>query len=76
MRSLVSRPSLADDSGGSGLPVRRVWDVPTELHAPIRQDAVLLTRARDNEVAQSFLRYLESEAARALKRRHGYLDDE
>ncbi len=73
--ALVSRSSLTGEGGGSELPVQLVWEVPAELHAPIRQDAVLLARARDNEVAHSFLRYLGSEAARALKRRHGYLDD-
>lgn len=34
------------------------WTVPEELHAPIRQDAVLLARAADSEAARAFLAFL------------------
>jgi molybdate transport system substrate-binding protein len=40
------------------------WDVPIELYQPIRQDAVLLLRARDNPAAQAFLAFLASPAVR------------
>ncbi|MGH8194802.1 MAG: molybdate ABC transporter substrate-binding protein [Woeseiaceae bacterium] len=48
------------------------WDVPQELYTPIRQDAVLLTRAADNPAARDFLAYLEGADARAVIRDFGY----
>lgn len=53
-------------SGGSG------WIVPAELHDPIRQDAVWLARAQDNPAAAELMRYLRSDAARAIIARFGY----
>lgn len=51
------------------------WDVPAELHAPIRQDAVLLRRGKGNEAAAAFLEYLRTPAARAAIRQAGYRTD-
>lgn len=48
------------------------WDVPADLHAPIVQQGVLLKRAANNPTAKNFLKYLHSEAARALIREDGY----
>ena len=48
------------------------WDVPEGLHAPIRQDAVLLGPGAGHEGAQAFLDYLGSDAAAVVIRRHGY----
>lgn len=56
------------DSAGSG----SRWEVPAALHAPIRQDAVLLKAGRDNPAATSFLSYLRSPAARHTIRSFGY----
>lgn len=36
------------------------FEIPSELHAPLRQDAVLLTRARDNEAARAFVEWLRN----------------
>ncbi len=36
------------------------WDVPSDLHAPIRQDAVLLVRGESNPVARELFAYLRS----------------
>lgn len=49
------------------------WVVPAALHAPIRQDAVLLQPGVANPAAQALLHYLRSDAARAVIRAHGYL---
>jgi molybdate transport system substrate-binding protein len=46
--------------------------VPQALHDPIRQDAVLLQRARDNPAALAWLEYLKSPAAGATIERFGY----
>ena len=48
------------------------WRVPASLHAPIRQDAVLLTGGRNNAAALALLRYLKSAKARALIAGFGY----
>jgi molybdate transport system substrate-binding protein len=48
------------------------WDVPAELHNPIRQDAVLLRHGESNPAAAEFLRYLRSPAARLLVQSFGY----
>ncbi len=48
------------------------WDVPADLHAPIRQDAVLLSRAENNIAALAFLDFLRTDRARAIISGHGY----
>lgn len=48
------------------------WDVPGELHEPLRQDAILLRHGAGNAAALAFLDFLRSDDARALIRRHGY----
>ena len=58
--------ALAPPSGG------HYFVVPETLHAPIRQDAILLTRGRENVAALMLLEYLSSEDARAVIRAFGY----
>lgn len=53
-------------SRGSG------WIVPSAMHAPIRQDAVLLSRGKDNPAAAALLQYLRSDKAKAVIRAYGY----
>jgi molybdate transport system substrate-binding protein len=48
------------------------WMVPANLYAPIRQDAVLLNPGKDHAAAAELLRYLQSDAARAVIRACGY----
>ena len=48
------------------------WVVPARLHQPIRQDAVLLERGKDNPAAAALLQYLRSDAAKAVIRSFGY----
>lgn len=48
------------------------WDVPASLHAPIRQDAVLLRRGAANEGARALLDHLRSDEARGVIERFGY----
>ncbi|HEU5072847.1 MAG TPA: molybdate ABC transporter substrate-binding protein [Polyangiaceae bacterium] len=47
------------------------WDVPPGLHEPIRQDAVLLTRAK-LPLANDFMAFLKSAAAKTMIRAAGY----
>jgi len=48
------------------------WIVPASMHAPIRQDAALLTRGAKNPAAQALLDYLRTDKAKALIRAYGY----
>jgi molybdate transport system substrate-binding protein len=50
------------------------WDPPAELYDPIRQDAILLTRAGDNDAAKAFLSWLRGDEARGVIRSFGYGD--
>ena len=47
-------------------------EIPAELHAPIRQDAILLEHGAGNAAALAFLAFLESNAARARIASAGY----
>ncbi|MEA3394568.1 MAG: molybdate ABC transporter substrate-binding protein [Pseudomonadota bacterium] len=48
------------------------WVVPAELHAPIRQDAVILGSGKDNPAAAALASYLRGDKARAIIRSYGY----
>lgn len=51
------------------------WEVPDELHEPIRQEAILLKHGADNTAAIDFLAFLRSATAQALIRASGYRTD-
>lgn len=48
------------------------WLVPAGLYTPLRQDAALLARGKDNKAARAFLDYLRSDKAKADIRGFGY----
>ena len=48
------------------------WIVPARFHPPIRQDGVLLRRARHNPAALAFYEFLKTTEARATIVGHGY----
>lgn len=48
------------------------WIVPDDLHNLIRQDAVLLAKAKDNPAAVALLDYLKGAAAKAVILAFGY----
>lgn len=48
------------------------WMVPPDLYPQLRQDAVLLTRGKDNPAALALLAYLQSDTAKAIIRSYGY----
>jgi len=56
-------------------PARRgsYWIVPTNLHDPLRQDAILLRRAAKNVAARALLDYLRTPAATSAIRHLGYI---
>jgi len=52
--------ALSQTRGAGGA----TWEVPPDLHAPVRQDAVLLARAADDAAARAFLAWLRSDRVR------------
>ena len=51
------------------------WIVPGEMHAPIRQDAVILAKGRDNAAVSDLFSYLKGDQARAVIQAFGYQTD-
>lgn len=48
------------------------WIVPANLHAPIQQDAALLSHGRDNPAAGELLKFMKGGKARGIIRAYGY----
>jgi molybdate transport system substrate-binding protein len=48
------------------------WIVPETLYEPIRQDALILAKGKDNTAAAELMRYLQGDAAKAVIRSYGY----
>ena len=48
------------------------WIVPAEMHEPIRQDAIVLNNAKENEAAKALMTYLKGDKARAIISSYGY----
>jgi len=48
------------------------WVVPGDLHAPIRQDAVILKQAKDNPAVSALFDFLQSEPALTIIHDYGY----
>ena len=49
------------------------WIVPTNLYAPLYQDAVLLKKGEDNPAATALLNYLKGAKAKAIMTTYGYI---
>ncbi|MDR1935817.1 MAG: molybdate ABC transporter substrate-binding protein [Candidatus Accumulibacter sp.] len=48
------------------------WIVPAKLHEPIRQDAVILAKGKDNAAASAFVDYLKGPKAGKVIESYGY----
>jgi molybdate transport system substrate-binding protein len=48
------------------------WVVPQSMHAPLKQDAVLLKVGKDNAAAHALLKYLQGDTAKGIVTRYGY----
>lgn len=48
------------------------WDVPAELHEPIKQDMILLTKGKDNPAARALMEFMGGPQAKAVIGRYGY----
>jgi molybdate transport system substrate-binding protein len=62
----VALAQIALDDGGGR------WPIPDDLYSPIRQDAVLLGKGKDNPAARALLDYLRSDAVVAIIHKYGY----
>ena len=60
--------SASQDIGNQG----SVWDIPSELYKPIKQDAVLIKNQKHQIQAQEFLRFIGSEKAKRTIVESGY----
>ncbi len=49
-----------------------LWDVPSNLHEPIKQDVILLTKGKDNQAAKALMEFIGGPQARAIIARYGY----
>jgi len=63
-RSQLRAPSLPDAAC--------TWPVPSSMHSPIEQQAILLQHGTGADGARRFLQFLRSDAGRAIIERHGY----
>lgn len=63
LSQVISDGKIAEGSG---------WIVPESLHAPIRQDAVLMKTGAENPAAPALLEYLKSAPALAIIEKYGY----
>ncbi|MCS4295658.1 molybdate transport system substrate-binding protein [Comamonas sp. BIGb0152] len=48
------------------------WVVPSTMHEPIRQEAIVLNSAKDNAAATALMDYLKGEKARTIIKSYGY----
>ena len=48
------------------------WDIPEDLHEPLRQQAILLTQGQHNEAAKAFLDYIKGPEAQKIIQQFGY----
>ncbi|EIK97047.1 molybdenum ABC transporter periplasmic molybdate-binding protein [Pseudomonas sp. M47T1] len=48
------------------------WIVPADLHDPIKQDAVILSKGKDSAAAKALVQYLKGPKAAAIIKSYGY----
>ena len=57
---------------GGTLKSGSAWVVPANLHSPLKQDGVVLARARSNPAALQLMTFMKSPQARAIMNSFGY----
>ena len=60
------RPAL------QGLSIDRFVPAQPELYEPIRQDAVILAKGKDQPAAEALMKYLKGRKATAIIKSYGY----
>ncbi|MFT5691775.1 MAG: molybdate transport system substrate-binding protein [Oceanicoccus sp.] len=51
---------------------KKYWEIPTDWHQPIRQQAILLQSGRNNKAALDFLNFLKKQQAKSIIKNQGY----
>ena len=64
--------ALSQVMASGRIPRGSAWIVPPHLHAPLKQDALLLAPGADAPAAKALMDYLRGDAARAVLRGYGY----
>ncbi len=62
--SLAISPAMKDSG--------KMWAIPTELHPPIEQAAVVVKSSQKKEAATAFLEYIKSAAGKAVMDKYGF----
>lgn len=70
--ALLGFVALSQVMEGGKLKGGSAWIVPARLHAPIRQDAVILDKGRASPAAAALMKYLQGDKARAVIKAYGY----
>jgi molybdate transport system substrate-binding protein len=61
--------SLAVSPGMKG---GKLWEIPSDMHPPIEQAAIVLKSASNKDGARAFLQFVKSEAGRATLGKYGF----
>jgi molybdate transport system substrate-binding protein len=48
------------------------WEIPSDMHPPIEQAAILLSGAKSNKTARAFLDFVKSAAGREILLKFGF----
>lgn len=64
--------ALSQVMSGGRITGGSAWIVPADMHAPIRQDAVILAKGKGNAAADALMDYLKSDKAVAIIESYGY----
>ena len=64
--------ALSQVSKDNKLKSGSVWVVPQKMYKPLAQDAVLLSKGKDNAAAKALLDYLKEDDAQAIMTSYGY----
>ena len=64
--------ALSQVGAAASQPTGSLWLVPSHWHDPILQNAVLLTKGKDNAAAIALMAFLKTPAARDIIRQAGY----
>ncbi|MBK9949602.1 MAG: molybdate ABC transporter substrate-binding protein [Nitrospira sp.] len=49
-----------------------LWAIPSNLHEPIKQDVILLTKGKDSQAAKALMEFMVGPQAKAIIARYGY----
>ena len=66
------RGAFTSHGGGQNSQWFSAWVVPAHLHAPLRQEAIVLQKGKDNAAVGALFNHLRSDNAKQVMRAYGY----